>query len=573
MTRIRVLDAATVNRIAAGEVIERPASVVKELLENSLDAGAAAVHVRVSRAGKEMIEVADDGCGMAEGDLALAFLQHATSKLGSIDDLDRIRTMGFRGEALASIAAVADVEMSTRERAEDAGHAIAVIGGRAGEARSIGRPGGTTVTVRNLFMGHPARLKYLKSDKVEMSHIVEAVAEHALVNPGTAFTLHADGSEVLSLPRCGSVKDRIGDVMGIEVARALDSFTAHGAGFGIAAYLARPEVTRSTRSGLHIYINSRPVSSAVLADAVEAGYEGMLMRGRHPVGVLMLEVDPAKVDVNVHPTKRTVRLSEEKQMAVAISGGARQMLAGASLIREAEPARQGTFPVSPGAPPKGRGAGAAKETVQSRLSGDAPGPAEVQEGRTMPAMRVVGQILDTYILAESGTDLLIIDQHAAHERVMLDLLRKRPARRAGQKLITPVPLKVGGKEAQLIEHHRQAVEDLGFTIEPFGKDTYLVRAVPSIGGHIETERGLLDLVRELAEIGKAKSLEDMREEMMHLVACHSAIRAGETLTMQQMMKLVEEMKSLDNPYSCAHGRPTIIRITGKELEKMFKRVV
>jgi DNA mismatch repair protein MutL len=188
-------------------------------------------------------------------------------------------------------------------------------------------------------------------------------------------------------------------------------------------------------------------------------------------------------------------------------------------------------------------------------------------------MRVVGQILDTYILAESGTDLLIIDQHAAHERVMLDLLRKRPARRAGQKLITPVPLKVGGKEAQLIEHHRQAVEDLGFTIEPFGKDTYLVRAVPSIGGHIETERGLLDLVRELAEIGKAKSLEDMREEMMHLVACHSAIRAGETLTMQQMMKLVEEMKSLDNPYSCAHGRPTIIRITGKELEKMFKRVV
>jgi DNA mismatch repair protein MutL len=311
----------------------------------------------------------------------------------------------------------------------------------------------------------------------------------------------------------------------------------------------------------------------MISEAVESGMAGMLMRNRHPVGVLELEIDPRVLDVNVHPTKRKVRFADEKAIARLIEKSVSEALGNVRLIPEIAPRQEALIPVEKPATRKSRTPEPEKfEAAQQQLFPE-PETAEIPDSQKLPRMKVIGQILDTYILAQSGSDLLIIDQHAAHERVMLDKLRSMPEKKSAQKLISPIPLNLGKRESQLIEHYRPVIESLGFKVEPFGTDTYLVRAVPAIGGHIETEKGLRDLIDELAELGKARSIEEKRDEIIHLVACHSAIRAGETLTQQRMARLIEEMHALENPYTCAHGRPTVIKVTNAELEKWFKRVV
>jgi DNA mismatch repair protein MutL len=573
MKRIRQLDELTISKIAAGEVIERPASVVKELVENSLDADASDIRVRISGAGKDLIEVIDDGCGISRDDMIPAFTQHATSKIDGIQNLETLGTMGFRGEALASIASVADVEMTTREPESDIGHSISIIKGKPGPLRESGRTPGTTITVRNLFGGHPARLKYLKSDRIEVSHIIQVITERALANFRVSFRLLNDDVEVMNLPRTASMADRIADMMGRKVARELVYFENSTDGILVRGHLARPSVTRSTRDGLYIFVNCRPVASSMISEAVESGMAGMLMRNRHPVGVLELEIDPRVLDVNVHPTKRKVRFADEKAIARLIEKSVSEALGNVRLIPEIAPKQEALFPVEKPATGKSRTPEPEKtEAAQQQLFSE-PETAEIPDSPRLPRMKVIGQILDTYILAQSGSDLLIIDQHAAHERVMLDKLRSMPEKKSAQKLISPIPLNLGKRESQLIEHYRPVIESLGFKVEPFGTDTYLVRAVPAIGGHIETEKGLLDLIDELAELGKARSIEEKRDEIIHLVACHSAIRAGETLTQQRMSRLIEEMHVLENPYTCAHGRPTVIKVTNAELEKWFKRVI
>jgi len=575
MSQIRILDESTVNKIAAGEVIERPASVVKELVENSLDAGATDIRVRISGAGKELIEVLDDGCGIPGGELKLAFVQHATSKIYEIGDLESLDTLGFRGEALSSIAAVADVFISSRTAGSANGWSLTLKKGKPGELKQVGRPAGTSIAVINLFGGHPVRLKYLKSDRVEVGHVIETVTERALANPGVSFRLHNGEVEVMNLPKTDSLADRISDVMGRRVAKELVAFEASSGGIRARGFMAKPAVTKSTRDGLYIFVNSRPVASPFVSEAVEDGYSGLLMRNRHPVGVLMLDMDPAKLDVNVHPTKRTVKFSDERAVACLVSKSVADALGNTRRIPEPAPTLRELFPVTEAEKleAKSRIASPAKAQEQRELFQAAEEEKEVAEGRMLPHMKVIGQVLDTYILAQSGSDLMIIDQHAAHERVMLDKLKNRPEKRGIQNLISPVLLSLGKRESQLIEHFRPVIEGLGFKIEPFGKDTYLVRAVPAIGGHIETEKGLVDLIGELAELGKAKSIGEKLDEIMHLVACHSAIRAGEKLSHERMALLIEEMHGLENPYTCAHGRPTIIRITNAELEKMFKRVL
>ncbi len=575
MKRIRLLDELTISKIAAGEVIERPASVVKELVENSLDADAADIRVRISGAGKSLIEVMDDGCGMSSEDMIMAFTQHATSKIDGIQDLEVLGTMGFRGEALSSIASVADVEMVTRERDSDVGHSISFTKGKPGAIKDAARAPGTTISVRNLFSGHPARLKYLKSDRVEVGHVIQVMTERALANPKVSFRLHNGDVEVLNLPASSRMEDRISDILGRKAARELVTFESFTDGILARGYLARPSVTKSTRDGLFVFINSRPVSSPMISEAVESGLAGMLMRNRHPVGVLELEIDPKVLDVNVHPTKRKVRFSDEKAIARLIERAVGEAMGNIRLIPEVAPQQSELFPIQPKEKkesPKITGhTGKAEPSQQQLIPEQEAG--EIEESAKLPHMKVIGQILDTYILAQSGSDLLIIDQHAAHERVMLDKLRAMPRKSSEQKLITPIPITLGKREAQLVEHYREVIESFGFKIEPFGKDTYLVRAVPAIGGHIETEKGLMDLIDELAELGKAKSIEEKRDEIMHLVACHSAIRAGEALTRQRMALLIEEMHALDNPYTCAHGRPTVIKVTNAELEKWFKRTI
>jgi DNA mismatch repair protein MutL len=582
VNRIHVLDEATISKIAAGEVIERPASVVKELVENSLDAGATEIRVRILDAGKTLIEVVDDGCGIGPDDLKLAFIQHATSKITGIDDLENLETMGFRGEALSSIASVAEVEVSTREKNASTGIHVKLVKGHITESKQVGRTQGTTIAVRNLFSGHPARLKYLKSDSVEMGHIIQVMTERALANPEIAFKLHNGDVEVLNLPRSKTIADRIGDVMGRRIARELVVIDSSAEGAHVLGHLAKPSITKATRSELYIFVNFRPVSSSAISEAVEKGYAGMLMRNRHPVGVLMLVIDPSIIDVNVHPTKRKVRFENEKAIASMISKVVAEVMGNIQHIPEVSSKQREFFPVEPTAQnvPASH-PGETKKPVQqpkpvaeqSALSQELGETVEIAESQTLPRMKVIGQVMDTYIIAQSGPDIMIIDQHAVHERIMLDRLRNRPKKKSTQNLITPILLNLGKRESQLVEHYRPVIEDLGFKIEPFGKDTYMVRAVPAIGGHIETESGLLDLINELAELGKAKSIQEKRDEIQHLVACHSAIRAGEKLSSQRMALLIEEMHGLENPFTCAHGRPTIVKITKSELERMFKRVV
>lgn len=580
MSRIKLLDEVTISQIAAGEVIERPASVVKELLENSLDAGATDIRIRVSGAGKNRIEINDDGHGMGAEDVKLAFKQHATSKLAKIEDLDALSTLGFRGEALSSIASVAEVDISTKEEKASIGISLKIKGGIILQKKEVGRQTGTTIVVNGLFADIPARLKYLKSDRVEMSHVIQVVTERALAHPEVAFQLHNESVEVMKYARASNFLDRLTDVFGRRVTKEMVAFSKTGDGVKIEGYLAKPVVTRSTTQDLHILVNRRPVASKEMTAAIEDGYAGLLMRNRHPVGALFVSIDQRSIDVNVHPTKREIKFAEVKPLARLIARAVAEALGNVGIIPEAVPKPKGAFSEATARKsdkkPPARKAPARRlvaPAAQSQLMDDVPCE-DISESGMLPRMKVIGQIMDTYILAQSGADLVIIDQHAAHERVMLEKLKKaEKGAKAAQNLITPVPLKVNKRESQLIEHYREIIEDFGFKIEPFGKDTYLVRAVPVSGSHLEGEASLLDMIHELAEFGKAKSIEDKRDEIRHLVACHSSIRAGEKLSMGQMRRLIEEMHGIDNPYTCAHGRPTIVKITEKELEKMFKRVV
>ena len=299
MAKIRILDDSTISKIAAGEVIERPASVVKELVENSIDAKATDIRIRIQGAGKDLIEIVDNGHGMDPENLKIAFIQHSTSKITDIDDLEGLGTMGFRGEALSSIASVAEIEVSTKAKGASAANFVSLKKGKMSAMKQIGRDTGTTITVKKLFSGHPARLKYLKSDRVEVGHIIQVVTERALANPEIAFKLHNDGAEVINAPRVKNLPDRINDIMGRRVAKQLVSFIETQDEMTIIGHLAKPEINKSTKNELYIFINGRPVASPIISRAIENGYAGMLMRNRHPVGVLLLEIDPGELDVNV----------------------------------------------------------------------------------------------------------------------------------------------------------------------------------------------------------------------------------------------------------------------------------
>jgi DNA mismatch repair protein MutL len=535
-----------------------------------LDAGATDIRIRIKGAGKALIEVADDGCGMSPDDLEIAFRQHATSKISGIEDLNSLKTMGFRGEALSSIAAVSDVELSTKETKATSGSYVKLKNGKITGKGEKGRPDGSTISVQNLFANLPARLKYLKGDRVEVSNVISVVTERALACPEVAFRLHNEEVEVFNYPRASRMLDRITDVMGRKVAREIVEFKKEDSGMKVLGYLAKPSVSRPTAQELHVIINKRPVSSR---QVVEKGYAGLLMRNRHPVGVLLIEMNPGQLDVNVHPTKKEIKFVDINIISKIITSAVAGALGNTELIPSAVPLAREEFlgKLAPPKPAKKAAAGAELAASQTHIAGEKPCE-DVSQSRMLPRMKIIGQILDTYILCQSGADLVIIDQHAAHERIMLEKV-KSSEKKGEQKLITPLPLHLSQKECGMVEHYRELIEEFGFKIEPFGKDTYLVRAVPVIGGHLESEPALMDLIHELAALGKAKSIEEKREEIRHLVACHSAIRAGEKLSQEKMHRLVEEMHGLDNPYTCAHGRPTLIRITEKELERMFKRVV
>lgn len=581
MTEIHVLDPETVNQIAAGEVVERPASVAKELLENAIDAGATVILLEIASdaAGITKIQVTDNGEGMTPGEAVLAFQPHATSKIRDITDLPRIRTLGFRGEALASIAAVSEVTMVTRPRGGEAlsGTRLVVRGGEIVETAEVGAPEGTTVTVERLFYNTPARRKFLKSRNTELAHVYAVVESLALAHGEIAFRVVHNGKERMATQRSAGLLAAIAGLYGADLARSLLPVEGKLPFLTIRGYVSRPQENRGSPSQISLSINGRSILSRKIAAAVREGYGNLLPKDRYPVAFMDVAIDTGLVDVNVHPTKREVRLSREREILEAVTAAVRKALADHDLSRNApeEPVQQQI--VADDTPP------VARETEAVYAAGHRGGPALADrrlrrteregEKNLLPAMEPIGQVAATYIAAE-GVDgtLYLVDQHAAHERILYDqVVEQRDAESAAQELLVPVILSLSPKEAAALREAIPLLAGEGFVVEEFGRDTFAVRAVPAALGAVEDAAGTVrETIADLLS-GESRAHTDQREAVTCIIACRGAIKAGTHLTPEQQRLLISQLARTKTPWTCPHGRPTVVAFDRKKLEKIFGR--
>jgi len=565
---IRVLDPKLVSRIAAGEVVGRPASVVKELVENSLDAGASQISIEARGGGTSLIRVIDNGGGIPSGEVELAFDRYATSKIGTIDDLDSILTLGFRGEALPSIASVADVDIVTCAAGESAGICLSLSGGEVVARESKGRSQGTTVSVKNLFRRVPARLKFLKSPATENSHIANIVTRYALAFPEVKFALLIDGRTTLSTPGSGRLIDSIVEVYGSEVARNMLEIGEVGwkGGTAISSLLVTgmtgsPAIGRSSRNYLNLFVNRRWVNSRLLAWAVEEAYQGLLMRGKHPIAVINIILSPGEVDINIHPAKSEVKFQREHAVFGAVQKAVRQALIKLTPVPEIAEA------VAPYEAPsllkQGFGAPA--------RSGNAIAPSSSRAIQTpmatLPALRVLGQLSGSYIIAEGPDGLYLIDQHAAHERILFERIKEQRAQQKPelQGLLQPVTFEVNPQQEEILHTHCQDLAEFGFSIKPFGERTFIVRSVPAL----LSQKDWGGMVRGLLDSGGDKG--DWAEKVMISMACHGAVKAGQILADDEMRQLVRQLERVSVPHTCPHGRPTMICLGMGQLRSGFGR--
>jgi len=564
MPKIRILPNNIVNLIAAGEVVDRPSSVVKELIENSIDAGANQIAIEIKGDGRELIRVTDNGIGMTEEDALLAFERHATSKIASADDLDCIKTMGFRGEALPSIASVSEVEMTTRSAEDEVATRLVVIGSKVTTVEKTSRTVGTTVTVKNLFFNAPARAKFLKSRATEMRHVTRVVATHALSHYWIGMRLMRDRRIILSLPPVETIEERIGGILG-------GGFTENAIVLNVAdeqirvyGFLSRPEDARSSSGFLSIFVNARPVESRPILRSICAAYGTMLPANRYPTGVVMIDIDPREIDVNVHPTKRQIRFRREKEVgdfvhrAVASALASRKMIP--PLVRPARP--------QPGKP---------KATEPPPLLGKKPIlVAETRKTYSPDSSRVsqvqpIAQIKDAYILAQSEADFYLIDQHAAHERVLYEQAYRslETGQPDAQKLLFPHQIEVTPEEEEVIDEHLERITRMGFELRKFGKRTYVVEAVPAHLKESQHRTILRDMIDEAIEIRSRTS--DVNHMLAAAFACKAALKAGDRMSDEEIRALLDQLFSSRMPFSCPHGRPTMIRLSWEEIERRFMR--
>ena len=572
---IRPLDPATITKIAAGEVIERPASVAKELVENALDAGATRIAVAVeSHAGAiASIRVVDDGAGMSADDLRIAVLPHTTSKLRGADELASVTTMGFRGEALASIAAVSRLTLVSRQAGDLLAHRLVVRGGAVEEEGETAAPIGTRVTVEDLFYNTPARKKFQKSLGTEIAHLAGTIERLALSRPEVAFSLAHNGRARLSTPGT-DLLETIASLHGPELGASLLPVEGAGPLCRVSGFVAAPSVQRPNPYQVFLAINGRTVQSAPLASAVKAGFGTLLPTDRHPVAVLALELDTALVDVNVHPAKRQVRLSREPEVLSAVSTA---VAAALDALRPVPAAERGpvspapsTYPVA-GAPATygvaepglAYGRRTDRQLRQTAQAGLGAGPAP-----ETPEVEVLGQVDLTYLVGRTGSgDLVLVDQHAAHERVLYDQLSDAGPVEV-QELLVPVVISCTPQEAAVVDESRGALAAAGFAIDEFGENRYAVRTVPVVLGH-EVDPGVVrEIVGELIGGGGGP---DARERLTRLVACHGAIRAGAPLTAEQGRRLIAQLFAARTPLTCPHGRPTVVTFSRARLEALFSR--
>ncbi|HUF53133.1 MAG TPA: DNA mismatch repair endonuclease MutL [Dehalococcoidia bacterium] len=577
---IRVLPPDVAARIAAGEVIERPASIVKELVENSLDAGASRVVVEITGGGVTSIRVTDDGSGIVAEEMATAFERHATSKLADDEDLARVLTLGFRGEALPSIAAVAEVELVSRPPSAEAAARLAIGPERPPELASAGAPVGTTMTVRKLFARQPARGKFLRAASSEGGAIAQVVSHYALAYPEVRFQLIADGRQSRHTPGSGDLRDAVAAVYGLETAGQMLDVKSKGTEIEVRGLAGPPELSRSSRSYISLFVNRRWIQSRRLAFAVEGAYQGMLMVGRHPIAVLDLRVPPGEVDVNVHPTKAEVRFRDESAAFSAVQKAVRAALVASSpvalgthspLAYEALRRAEGpelTLQAQPWTPPLWE-RGFRREEEAAGVAVAAPVEARPTPAEALPVLRVIGQFGGVYIIAEGPEGMYLIDQHAAHERVLYEQFKAaREARTtAAQGLLEAVPLELSPGQHALVAAESEALAAHGFDLEPFGEGAYVCRSVPAAlaGGDLRDRIGrFLDLMQEEGDV-------DGRDRVAMSLACHGAVRAGKTLSPEEMRELVLQLEATEAPHTCPHGRPTMVHVSAEMLARGFGR--
>ena len=567
--KIRILDTAVAAKIAAGEVVERPASVVKELLENSLDAGAMQVIVEVQYGGMELIRVTDDGEGIPVLELEVAFERHATSKIVQDTDLDRVTSLGFRGEALPSIAAVSRMVLTSRARGSQQGAFLRLRGGEMERKGAVGCPEGTTVTVQDLFYNVPARRKFLRSQAAEGGRVHALVTQLALAFPHVRFRLLANGKERFVSPGNGNFRDVLTRIYGTEVADALlEVDEVDSEGRSVRGCVSAPSRSRANRSGINFFVNRRWVQSRLLSQAVEQSYLGLLMERRYPLVSLHLALSPEEVDVNVHPAKREVRFHHEGSVFTLVQRGVRQVLVAMSPVPLVQPD-------SPGTRPPGLHIESLTLRPAAAVAGDgARGQAAAEEPpllrETLPALRVLGQASNTYIVAEGPEGVYLIDQHAAHERVLFEKVRCewQERRVEVQGLLQPQAVELLPAQMQALEWWRELLEGHGISGEVFGERTFLLRGVP--GGLRNTgPEGIL--IEALELLAQARDPAQAQDSLASSIACHSAVRAGDALSQQEMAAVVRQLEATDSPHTCPHGRPTMLHLSASNLEREFGR--
>jgi DNA mismatch repair protein MutL len=580
---IRLLPPDVVSQIAAGEVIERPASVVKELVENALDAGARQIRVRILQAGRRLIEVADDGCGIEAAELPLAVQRHATSKIGRAEDLYQLHTLGFRGEALASIAAVSHLTILSRPAHAPAGARLRAEGGKILAVEPSGAPPGTLVRVEHLFYNLPARLKFLKTDLTERRAMDLLISRYALAYPQVRFTFQEEEQVLLQTAGDGDRRAILAALYGVEVARPLIEIEAEEGGWRLSGFVSPPGLTRSNRREITFFVNGRWIQDASLGAALLQAYHTLLMVGRYPLAVLFLELPPQEVDVNVHPAKTEVRFRDADRVFRFVQRAVRRgLLAGASLPQlDAE--MESLRPPAPAATSLEWGIAHSEVSPAPAETGpeaEAPLPgasapverSAAPQPSTLPLLRLIGQVAQTYLVAEGPDGLYLIDQHAAHERVLFEklLTQLREQRLVSQALLEPVLVTLPPHQARLLEAQLPSLERFGFEVVPFGPHTYQVRAIPALFSGADPGQALRALVEDFEE--DESPLQQEQEARLAARVCKRlAIKAGQTLSPAEQRALLEDLERCESPRTCPHGRPTMIHLSVSLLERQFGR--
>ncbi len=591
--RIRILPENLTNKIAAGEVVERPASVVKELVENALDAGCREIVVEIESGGKRMIRVSDNGCGMSREDALLSLERHATSKIRCDDDLFNLSTLGFRGEALPSIASVSRFTLATREKGRIEGTEIYAEGGRIREVNACGMAEGSVLTVRNLFFNTPARLKFMKSGETESGHVGDIMTRMAISRPDVRF-IYSNEGKVVFRAFSTDLKERISTLLGRSLAADLYPVNLQDDCAVVSGFVAKPDFSRSSTSHMYTYINGRFIRDKVVQHAILKAYRSILERGRYPAVVLFIDVPAESVDINVHPTKHEVRFRDQGRVYDAIAAAVEKVLDETPWLR-CQPIVTMAPEIEKNETVPERKTMEVREKVEKYCPSCLPGvkqtydvnwkvPPPVPSESLVPnaeatyscyfsSLEVIGQFRAQYILCRDGEDLLIVDQHAAHERIAFEKLKKEFARDSveSQNLLFPDTMEFSFKEAAALGENIQKINQLGFVMEEFGGNTWVLKAIPRMLVKTDYLRVLRNIIEDLQRLGKSSSYEQVLADILSRIACHSVIRGIQPLDSREIIALFSQLDKSGFSSNCPHGRPILVKLYLSEIEKMFKR--